>query len=385
MTRRELLYLAASAPLLGRKVAFAKEAPTAPVSIAKCPAYTGDLAGTLNTMFDQIGGARKLVGGKTVTIKLNMTGPTSARFQGRPLGSTHYVNPNVVMAMIRVLDNAGARRIRLVESTWANGAPLEEFMLDAGWKVRAMQSLSSKLEFENTNNLGKGKQYVRFKTPSGAYIFPGYDLNHSYSDTDVFMSMAKLKNHATCGITLSMKNIFGITPASIYGDDAGINGPNESPRQGRLAVCHDGKREPSKSAPQEINPSSRREPQYRMPRITAELVAARPIDIAFIDGVETVAGGEGPWVPKLRYVQPGLLFLGTNPVTTDVVATAAMGYDPRAQRGTTPFDDCDNMLTLAESLGVGTTDLKRIEVVGTPIESAKFPFGPRQRLRPSAG
>ena len=33
-----------------------------------------------------------------------------------------------------------------------------------------------------------------------------------------------------------------------------------------------------------------------MPRITAELVSARPIDIAFIDGVETVSGGEGPWI-----------------------------------------------------------------------------------------
>ena len=46
------------------------------------------------------------------------------------------------------------------------------------------------------------------------------------------MSMAKLKNHATCGVTLSMKNCFGITPASIYGDDAGVDEPNENPGQG---------------------------------------------------------------------------------------------------------------------------------------------------------
>ena len=39
--------------------------------------------------------------------------------------------------------------------------------------------------------------------------------------------MAKLKNHETCGVTLSMKNIFGMTPASIYGDDAGRDEPNE--------------------------------------------------------------------------------------------------------------------------------------------------------------
>jgi hypothetical protein len=175
-----------------------------------------------------------------------------------------------------------------------------------------------------------------------------------------------------------MKNIFGITPASIYGDDAGVDAPNENPTSGRGTVCHVGKRGPSKSAPQEKNPSSPREPGYRMPRIVAELVSARPIDIAFIDGIETMAGGEGPWIRKmLRVVQPGVLILGTNPVTTDSVATAVMGYDPRADRGTSPFDDCDNTLKLAEALGAGTTDLKQIEVIGASIESVKFPFGPR--------
>jgi uncharacterized protein (DUF362 family) len=37
--------------------------------------------------------------------------------------------------------------------------------------------------------------------------------------------MAKLKNHETCGVTLSLKNCFGNTPASIYGDDVGEDAP----------------------------------------------------------------------------------------------------------------------------------------------------------------
>lgn len=378
MTRRELLALAASAPVASTKSLLAKEAPTAPVSIAKCRSYDEDLAATLSTMFNQIGGLGRLVKNKTVTIKLNLTGSPGLRFQGKPLGSTHYTHPKTIMAMVHLLDQAGARRIRLVESAWATSGPLEEYMLDSGWNVRAIQSISPKLEFENTNALGKGKKYSRLKTANGGYIFPAYDLNHAYEDTDVFMSMAKLKNHATCGVTLSMKNIFGITPASIYGDDAGVDGPNENPGSGRVSVCHLGKRGPAKTAPQEKDPNSSRQPGYRMPRIVAELVTARPIDIAFIDGVETMAGGEGPWIRKnLRWVQPGVLLLGTNPVTTDAVATAVMGYDPRADRGTTPFNDCDNTMKLAEALGAGTTDLKRIEVVGQPIEAVKFPFGER--------
>jgi hypothetical protein len=68
------------------------------------------------------------------------------------------------------------------------------------------------------------------------------------------------------------------------------------------------------------------------------------------------------------------LILGTNAVNTDTVATAVMGYDAQAARGTAPFVKCDNTLKLAESLGVGTTDLDRIEVVGTPIKDAVFKF-----------
>src|SRR5438270_13717012 len=154
--------------------------------------------------------------------------------------------------------------------------------------------------------------------------------------------MAKLNNHATCSRTLSMKNCFGMTPASIYGDDAGEQEPNENPGKGRGEVCHAGKRGPSKSSPQEIDPNSSRHPGYRMPRIVADLAATRPIHLAIIDGIETVAGGEGPWIRGLRMVQPGVILAGTNATTTDTVSTAVMGYDPRAKKGTAPFVNCDN-------------------------------------------
>jgi hypothetical protein len=43
-----------------------------------------------------------------------------------------------------------------------------------------------------------------------------------------------------------------------------------------------------------------------------------------------------------------------------------------ADRGTAPFERCDSTLKMAEELGLGTRDLKRIEVIGTPIAEAKF-------------
>jgi len=369
MTRRELLALASSAPLLR-----AAEAPTAPVAIARCASFNEDLAGTLGRMFDQIGGLNRLVSGKTVTVKLNLTGSPALRFQGKPLGATHYTHPKTIEAMLYLMGRAGAKRIRLVESAWGTAGPLEEYMLDSGWNVRSLRNAAPNVEFENTNALGRGKKYVRFAVPGGGSVFPSYDLNQAFSDTDVFVSMAKLKNHATCGVTLSMKNCFGNTPASIYGDDAGIDDPNESPTKGRVNVCHFGKRQPSKIARSEKNPASSREPVYRMPRITAELNAARPVDIAFIDGIETVTGGEGPWIKGLQYVKPGVLILGTNAVCTDAVGTAVMGYDPRAPKGVAPFTKCDNTLLLAEALGVGTADLKKIDIRGLKVSDVRFPF-----------
>ena len=68
MTRREWLACTAAAGLLKA----APAAPTAPVSIAKCNSYDGDLAATLTTMYDQLGGLGRIVRNKTVTIKMNL-------------------------------------------------------------------------------------------------------------------------------------------------------------------------------------------------------------------------------------------------------------------------------------------------------------------------
>jgi uncharacterized protein (DUF362 family) len=373
MTRRELLAVAAA---LSLPKLLPAATPALPVAIAKVPSYNEDLNAALATMFDQIGGLERIVKNKTVTVKLNLTGSPGLRFEGKPLGLTHYTNPKLVGATAYLMGRAGAKRIRFVESAWASGGPLEEYLLDAGGNVRSLLNAAPNVEFENTNALGKGKKYSRLKTGGGGYIFPAIDFNHAYEDTDVFVSLAKLKNHETCGVTLSMKNCFGNTPASIYGDDAKLDEPNESPTAGRVKVCHEGKRGPARSAPQELDPTSSREPGYRMPRIVVDVVTARPIDLAIIDGITSMAGGEGPWntARKLRYVEPGVLLAGTNAVNTDSVATAVMGYSPRAPKGTAPFKGCDNTLLLAEARGLGSTDLKRIEVVGTPIEKALYRY-----------
>jgi uncharacterized protein (DUF362 family) len=189
----------------------------------------------------------------------------------------------------------------------------------------------------------------------------------------VFVSLAKLKEHSTAGITCAIKNLFGVPPTNIYGEHAGIDEPSAEPAGGR-SMLHIGNRQPSKSALSELYPDSSRDPGYRVPRVTADLVAMRPIHLSVIDGIDTVAGGEGPWVKNFRAVHAGVLVAGMNPVTTDAVCTALMGFDPMAEKGTPPFEKCDSTLKLAEQLGIGTRDLRRIEVIGLPIAKGRVEF-----------
>jgi len=378
VNRREFiqgLSAAAAGLYLSPIKVLASVAPTAPVSIARCATYGPEVASTLAGMFDQLGGLSRLVSGKTVAMKLNVTGSPPERFRGLPVGQTYWVHPQVIGSVIHLLGSAGARRIRLLESpTGSQLATLQEFFSLAGWNPDDFSSAAKGVEFENTNYPGPSGKYTRLWIPGGGLLFKAYDLNRAYEDCDVFVSVAKLKEHATAGVTLSMKNCFGNTPTTIYGNGVGPDEPSKIPQGARSDTLHDGNRQPPKSSLAEINPHSPRDPGYRVPRVTVDLVAARPVHLAIIDGIQTVAGGEGPWLKSLRPVRPGLLIAGTNPVTTDAVATALMGFDPMADRGTAPFETCDSTLKLAEQVGIGTRDLRRIEVRGLSIEKGRIEF-----------
>jgi uncharacterized protein (DUF362 family) len=375
MTRRQLLGGAAavagafamSRPLLGA------EAPTAPVAVAPCKSYGPELVTTMEKMFDQIGGLGRLVQGKTVAIKINLTGSPSYRLGYVPAELAHWTHPAVIGATIYLMNKAGARRVRLLESPWNTAGPIEDYIMEANWDPSLLLNAGGSVEFENTNYLGNARKYSKFTPPNGGHMFKYYMLNHSYEDCDVFCSIAKLKDHATAGITLSMKNCFGITPCTIYGEGAGVDEPSILPRGGR-GMIHAGNRQPSKIVPAENDPGSPREGGYRVPRVVADLVAARPIHLAIIDGIESMAGGEGPWVGGTHPVKPGVMIVGTNCVTTDAVGAAVMGYDPMADRGKAPFETSDSTLRLAEMHGVGTRDLRRIEVLGSAIKDVRFDF-----------
>lgn len=344
-------------------------APTAPVALGRCNTYAlPQVTEQMHRLFDRLGGIRPLVAGKTVAVKVNLTGSPGGPALGLPAYRTYQVHPNVTLALATLLDRAGARRIRFVEGTYST-APIQQTLRGAGWDLSALSALKAAVEFEDTRNRGQGARYHTVKVPWGGDLFPAYELNHSYVDCDVYLSLAKLKNHVTAGVTLSMKNSFGITPTSLYAQHE----QNENSTSSRVDVIHVGSEPPSPGLPAEIASSTPRVPSYRVPRHIVDVVGIRPIDLVLIDGIETVSGGEGPWCEGLALQSPHLLIAGRNAVCTDTVATLCMGYDPQAAAGTGTFPG-ENHLNRAAQRGLGTNDPKRIEIVGLPLAEARHPF-----------
>ncbi len=263
LTRRQ--FLAGTAALgvgaIGR-VPFARAAAST-VSVAKCDTYGPELVATLDRMFDQIGGLGRLVKGRTVAIKLNMTGPSTVRLGLLPPGQAHWVHPRVIGAVVHLMDRAGVHRVRLLESGYATDIPLDEYMYQAGWDIGEIVGAARRVELENTNGLGRGSEYHRFDVPGGGLLFPSYLLNHSFLDCDTFVSLAKLKDHTTTGVTLSMKNCFGNIPTTIYGDHVPKDRPDERPRSGRNFVFHDAR------ARRQAPPRLRSTPGRHATRVTA--------------------------------------------------------------------------------------------------------------------
>jgi uncharacterized protein (DUF362 family) len=372
-TRRDIFAVTGSTAIaaLGATNLLKANAPASSVAIVRCRAYK-DFTSSLVAGFDQIGGIDTLVRGKTVALKVNLTG-NPAHFPLTP-DLPYRTNGQTIASTVHLLAKAGAQRVRIIESFFPadqDAALWARYGID----VNAINNLGVKVDWENVQNLGKYRQYVRLKVPWGGYMYPAYHLNQAFAECDVYASLSKLKNHWIGGVTMSMKNNFGDTPCSLYGADCGTNG-NERPTSERGAVLHEGKTKAPSGVDAELHPDSPRDPGYRVPRVTVDQIGIRPIDLAIVDGVETVRGGEGPWLHGLERMTPGLILVGRNPVCVDAVGMAVMSYNPRADRGTSPFIRGDNMLKLAEAVGIGTTDLNRIEVAGVSIKDARINFGP---------
>src|ERR1700727_2918659 len=115
MNRREMLATTGAATLgaLCMPKLMKGDAPASRVAIARCREYA-QYGQQLSQAFDQIGGIEKMVRGKTVALKLNLTG-NPKKFPLTPeLPYRSY--PKSVEATVYLFAKAGARRVLMIES-----------------------------------------------------------------------------------------------------------------------------------------------------------------------------------------------------------------------------------------------------------------------------
>jgi uncharacterized protein (DUF362 family) len=148
---------------------------------------------------------------------------------------------------------------------------------------------------------------------------------------DFLVSIAKLKTHHWAGVTLSLKNMFGVVPGSCYGWPknilhwAGID-----------------------NSILDIN------------------AAARP-DFAIIDGI---VGMEGNGPIQGRPKSAGLLIFGDDPVAVDATGCRVMGLRPEKVK----------YLARAGTL-LGNLEVAKIQEIGERVESVRSSFSVLEEFR----
>ncbi len=320
---------------------------SAKVAIGKSATYDPALIKqVVRDMLDGLGGLGDVVRpGDRVLIKTNLTGGTGSRAPGGLTAMETFVtHPEVVRALGEAVRDAGARDLFIVESVYEWDS----------YRLWGYEDIAGGIDatLVDLNQVDPYSDYVDTTVPGGGEIYPAYKFNRLLEETDVFMSVAKMKCHWTCGVTHAMKNLVGLVPARFY----------------RLTTEH--------SHRSEFHGPDDATAGYRVPRIIVELNKARPIHFALIDGIMTTEAGEGPWIRAMAPVAPGVLVAGKNALATDAVATAIQGFDPTAPGKTAPFVRSDNHLNLAYEAGLGTHRLDEIEVVGASIDEVRYPFKP---------
>jgi len=141
------------------------------------------------------------VRGRRVVLKPNLV-----EFDPRGVINTH---PALIGAAIESFRMAGAREVVVAEGPGHRRD--NEYLIEASGLGDTLRDTGSRFVDLNHDRVQRTPLKTRFT-----------DLGHLYLpetvlEADLFVSMPKLKTHHWAGVTLSMKNLFGIIPGSIYG------------------------------------------------------------------------------------------------------------------------------------------------------------------------
>jgi uncharacterized protein (DUF362 family) len=174
----------------------------AQVFIAKAASYEADLEPIIAAGLRELGLTSAWARGRSVLLKPNLVEPS----RGAPQINT---NPAVVRAAAQVFRRWGAREVFVAEGP--GHCRDAQLVLDESGLGSVLEE--TRLEFVDLNH-----DDVRF-VPNlfGATTLAELALPATLQRADLVVSLPKMKTHHWAGVTLSLKNFFGVMPGIVYG------------------------------------------------------------------------------------------------------------------------------------------------------------------------
>ena len=308
------------------------------VATADVTSYDRDmLRQNMESLFNAIGGVTDIAGGRTVGLKVNLTGGSWNANTNPPAVELFWTHPEVVRAAGELLKDAGASKMYIVEAIY-------DWKSYNGYGFRDVANYLGATLID-LNATDPYTEHIERPVGDGWLIYENFTQNAILNDIDCMVSFPKAKQHVGAGVTHSMKNLVGSVPLGIYG-------PGQSSRQ--LFHQH-----------REIDGNT----SSNLRRIVIDLNQATKIHLAVTDAIKTMMGGEGPWQRKWTAAAFNKLIVSKDIVAADSIATQVIGFDPMVADDTGVFEDGINYLRLAQEKGLGTYDLAQIEVVDATVKS----------------
>ena len=174
---------------------------TSPVAIVPASSYTGDLVDAVSRGLDLLGASVPNVRGRRVFLKPNMV-----EYEKDTAINT---NPRVVAAAAIVLLRAGAREVVVGEGP-GHRRDIEYLLAGTGLDD-VLRDL--RLRFVDLNHDDVRQVPLKCRYTGLDSVWLPVELLQS----NVIVSMPKLKTHHWVGMTASMKNLFGTVPGAVYG------------------------------------------------------------------------------------------------------------------------------------------------------------------------
>ena len=168
------------------------------VAILKAASYEDDLA---RVVLDGIKACHLSVAGKTVLLKPNLV-----EYERETVINTH---PALVGAALEAFLHLGAKEVRVGEGP-GHRRDTDGLLVASGLLPYLRDTRSPFIDL-NLDDARRMPLLSRFMGIDSLY-FP-----ESVLSADLLVSMPKIKTHHWAGMTLSMKNFFGIVPGMKYG------------------------------------------------------------------------------------------------------------------------------------------------------------------------